>query len=120
MKQKENILYADKGKVLRRISDKWVVGPKYSLGYTYYIGGQRLPEPKLEVKEDFEELTEEEIQREKESLYPEYVEKYIRERYSHSQELAIQRQRDSKPEQFQEYFNFCEECKKIAREELGL
>lgn len=120
MRQEGNILYADEGKVLRRVADNLVVGPEYSLGYTYYIGGQRLPEPKLEVKEDFEELTEEEIRRKAESLYPGYVEKYIRERYSVSDELALQRQRDSKPDAFQEYFNFCEDCKIRAREELGL
>jgi len=43
--------------------------------------------------------------------YGQRVDLLIRERYSLSEELAIQRQRDTKPEEFQEYFNYCEECK---------
>ena len=47
--------------------------------------------------------------------YEEYVEQLIRERYSLNQELAIQRQRDTKPSEFEEYFAYCEECKRIAK-----
>lgn len=47
---------ADEGKVFRRISDGVVFGPEIYLGYTYYIGGVKLLEPKLEVIEDFEEV----------------------------------------------------------------
>lgn len=50
--------------------------------------------------------------------YEERVEQLIRERYSLNQELAIQRQRYTKPSEFEEYFAFCEECKRIAKEEL--
>lgn len=35
----------------------------------------------------------------------------IRKKYSLDDELALLRQRDSKPEEFQEYFNYVEECK---------
>ena len=47
---------ADEGKVFRRISDGVVFGSEIYLGYTYYIGGVKLSEPKLEVIEDFEEV----------------------------------------------------------------
>lgn len=47
---------ADKGKVFRRIADQVVFGSEIYLGYTYYIGGVKLSEPKLEVIEDFEEV----------------------------------------------------------------
>lgn len=50
--------------------------------------------------------------------YEEIVEQLIRERYSINQELAIQRQRDTKVEEFNEYFAYCEECKLKAKEEL--
>ncbi len=120
MRQEGNILYADAGKVLRRLADKWVVGPEYYLGYTYYIGGEKLPEPRLEVMQDFEDLYQEDIDKEKEAEYPRLVEIKIRGKYSISDEFAIQRQRDTKPEQFKEYFEFCEECKKRAKEELGI
>ena len=47
--------------------------------------------------------------------YEEMVISLIRERYSLDEELAIQRQRDTKPEEFEIYFNYCEECKKRAK-----
>ena len=46
--------------------------------------------------------------------YEERVEQLIREKYSVSDELAILRQRDSKVEEFSEYYEFCEECKAKA------
>lgn len=50
--------------------------------------------------------------------YEEKVIELIRQKYDINQELAIQRQRDTKPEEFQEYFNYCEECKAKVKEEL--
>lgn len=49
--------------------------------------------------------------------YEEKVVALIRERYSVDAELAIQRQRDTKPDEFQAYFEYCEECKQKAKEE---
>lgn len=46
--------------------------------------------------------------------YPERVEYLIRKRYTISDELAILRQREDKPEEFEEYNEFAEECKRIA------
>ena len=50
--------------------------------------------------------------------YEERVEQLIREKYSVNQELAIQRQRETKPEEFAEYFAYCEDCKSIAKNEI--
>lgn len=47
---------ADEGKVFKRITDGFIFGNEIYLGYTYYINGEKLPEPKLEVIEDFEEV----------------------------------------------------------------
>lgn len=47
------------------------------------------------------------------------IEKLIRLRYSMSDELAILRQRDEKPEEFAAYHEYAEECKKIVKESLG-
>ena len=52
--------------------------------------------------------------------YPQLVESKIRTRYSMSAELAILRQRDTKPEEFAEYNTFCEQCKAQAKTELGI
>jgi hypothetical protein len=48
--------------------------------------------------------------------YERLVEKYIREKYSVSQELAILRQREEKKEEFNEYYDFAESCKQLAKE----
>ncbi|MGI5892442.1 MAG: hypothetical protein ACOX7H_06910 [Bacillota bacterium] len=43
----------------------------------------------------------------------------IRARYSLSDELALHRQRDSKPDEFAEYNQFVEACKAEAKALLG-
>lgn len=50
-----------------------------------------------------------------EIAYEEKVVSLIRQKYSLDEELAIQRQRDTKPEEFQAYFDYCEECKQKAK-----
>ena len=44
-------IVASKGKVLRRISDGFIAGPDLYLGYTYYLHGEKLDEPLLELPE---------------------------------------------------------------------
>ena len=50
--------------------------------------------------------------------YEERVVELIRQQYSIDDELAILRQRDSKPEEFTEYYTYVEECKNQAKEQL--
>lgn len=57
------------------------------------------------------------IQEPVEPSYEEKVVSLIREQYSVNDELAILRQRDTKPEEFAEYNSFCEQCKAEARGE---
>ena len=78
------------------------------------------------------ELTQEEIikmqfeqeEAEKEHFqsmsYGELVNLFIRERYSLSEEFAILRQKDEKPEEYQAYYDYCEECKVRAKRILGM
>lgn len=47
--------------------------------------------------------------------YEQRVVALIRERYSIDDELAINRQRETKPEEWQEYFDYCEWCKAEAK-----
>ena len=54
----------------------------------------------------------------KDRLYPNLVSRLIRERYSMDDEMAILRQRDTKPEEYEAYNAFCEECKARARKEI--
>lgn len=51
--------------------------------------------------------------------YEDLVVEKIREKYSLNQELAILRQRDSKPDEFKEYNDYVEECKIKAKEETN-
>jgi hypothetical protein len=52
-------------------------------------------------------------------LYEAEIIRKIRRRYSVNQELAILRQRDTKPDEFAEYNAYVERCKAETREELG-
>ena len=47
--------------------------------------------------------------------YSATVSSLIRKRYSVNDELAILRQRDSKPNEFAEYNTYCEQCKAKAK-----
>ena len=76
----------------------------------------------------YREMTAEEIAKSKEEQkkhmqsfnYGELVDRYIREKYSLSAELAILRQRDTKPKEFSEYNAYAEQCKAKAKEILGI
>ena len=50
--------------------------------------------------------------------YENAVNAKIREKYTLSQELAIHRQQTEKPEEYAEYFAYCEQCKTTARAEI--
>lgn len=51
--------------------------------------------------------------------YKSTIDRLIRQRYSVSDEIAILRQRESKPEEYAEYNAYCEECKAQAKSELA-
>lgn len=60
------------------------------------------------------EMTEEE----KNNYYEELIISKIRQRYNINQELAILRQRDTKPLEYQEYFDYVETCKAKVKSEV--
>lgn len=68
----------------------------------------------------YEEPKKIEVELSKEEQYQRLVVSLIRQRYSIDDELAILRQRDKKPTEYQEYFSYCEECKTKAKNELGI
>lgn len=47
--------------------------------------------------------------------YDEAVDAEIRQRYSVSQEFAILRQKEEKPDEYEAYFTYCEECKDFVK-----
>lgn len=50
--------------------------------------------------------------------YDEAVDAEIRKRYTVSQEFAILRQKDEKPEEYAEYYAYCEECKAFVKQKM--
>ena len=50
--------------------------------------------------------------------YDDAVDAEIRKRYSVSQEFAILRQKDEKPEEYAAYFAYCEECKAFVKSKI--
>ena len=72
------------------------------------------------TQEEINQIEEEKRQFEKEYWksvnYDEAVNTEIRKRYSESQEFAILRQREEKPEEFATYYAYCEECKSYVKE----
>ena len=75
-------------------------------------GGVTVPQSRVA---DFEEVPESDIPKYTEADYKAEVRQLIAERYSIEDELALQRQKDAKPEQYAEYDAFCEECKVKAK-----
>jgi hypothetical protein len=55
-----------------------------------------------------------------EKFYESEIIRRIRRRYTVNQEFAVLRQRDTKPKEFAEYNAYVEQCKKEAKEALGV
>ena len=70
----------------------------------------------------YRDMTEEEVTETQSQTppidYSEAVDNAIRERYSVSQEFAILRQKDEKPEEYAVYYAYCEECKENVKRSL--
>lgn len=62
--------------------------------------------------------TTEELEARRIKAYEDLVESLIRQKYTISNELAILRQKDDKPEEFQEYYSYAEQCKATAKTEV--
>lgn len=73
---------------------------------------------------DIENLDENDFTRlpvaERQKHYGEFVECLIRKKYSLSEELAILRQRDTKPEEYTAYNDYAEQCKAEAKTLLNI
>jgi hypothetical protein len=50
--------------------------------------------------------------------YDDAVDAEIRKRYTVSQEFAILRQKDEKPDEYAEYYSYCEECKAFVQQKM--
>lgn len=52
--------------------------------------------------------------------YDEAVNAEIRKQYTESQEFAILRQKDKKPEEYAKYYAYCEQCKNYVKNKKGV
>lgn len=96
------------GKVLCtiQIGDKWVSNPTLEVflaqGWQEYIPPTP-PAPQPYVP-----------------TYSELVEQKVAKRYTLQQEISVLRQRNTKPDEFDIYFRYVEQCKVEAKQELNL
>ena len=69
--------------------------------------------------EEIEQLNAQQIEQERQywlnTPYDDAVNNEIRKKYSESQEFAILRQENTKPEEYEVYFAYCEECKTYVK-----
>ena len=68
-----NTIIASEGTWLKRKSDGKLFGKRVTLGYTYYLGGNRLEEPLLELPEHYEDADLPPMTEEERMMYEEQV-----------------------------------------------
>lgn len=106
-------------------------GKQYEVIEEFPNGGKTVEEiketPAIPVKEAYDEYedikvyipyTTEQLAERKQQKYEDRVVELLRKKYSLNQELAILRQRDEKPEEYQAYHDYAEQCKATAKSEI--
>ena len=106
-------------------------GKQYKVVEEFPNGGQSVEEiketPAIPAKDAYDEYediqvyipyTAEELAERKQQKYENRVVELLRKKYSLNQELAILRQRDEKPEEYQAYHDYAEQCKATAKQEI--
>lgn len=81
---------------------------------SYFKKGMMLPTDTIDMYEEVDEIPK--------YTHQEYVDKVrelIKERYTIEDEIALHRQKEVKPYEFDEYNDYCEECKLKAKELLS-
>lgn len=118
VEQKIKMLTAEGKEVVEINGNMYEVTSKNEIGQTV---SRIFETPAIPAHDEVEDIgvyipyTEEELKKNAEAKYKQTVEMLIREKYSINDELAILRQRDSKPEEFAEYNAYVEDCKARAK-----
>lgn len=97
----------------------YIVYPAYSLENGVFVSGWTVfkkvfhdeDTEQFDLEKEYDVFDGEEYTTTDNRTYEQKVEDFIREKYTVSDELAILRQRDTKPEEYAEYYAYCEECK---------
>ena len=108
-------------------------GKFYEVVKMFANGGEEveeiLPTEGVEAKpawDEYEDIkvyipyTAEELNAKRIKDYEKFVEDLIRVKYSVSNELAILRQKETKPDEFKEYYEYAEQCKAAAKIALNI
>lgn len=106
-------------------------GKQYKVIEEFPNGGKTVEEiketpavPAKDAYDEYEDIqvyipyTEEELAEHKQQKYEDRVVELLRKKYTLNQELAILRQRDEKPEEYQAYHDYAEQCKATAKQEI--
>ena len=106
-------------------------GKQYKVIEEFPNGGKTVEEiketPAIPAKEAYDEYedikvytlyTAEQLAERKQQKYEDRVVELLRKKYSLNQELAILRQRNEKPEEYQAYHDYAEQCKATAKREI--
>lgn len=115
-------LIPEEGLCIRNKKTGTIFEAKVTLGWIHYRFGQQLANPIPESPDDYEEGQTINLDGDEVWLplteYGEAVDTLIRHRYNVSQEMSILRQRDTKPDEFNTYNDYCERCKTLVKEYL--
>lgn len=117
-KESNGLIYVDKT-ALSRFEEETLKRPPYN--YSFVEVEQEDFEPS-DFNDDLTfSLDKYNARKQKENSinYEQLVVSKIRERYTIDQELAILRQRDTKPQEFAEYDAYVEQCKTDAKEVIN-
>lgn len=106
-------------------------GKQYKVIEEFPNGGKTVEEiketpavPAKDAYDEYEDIkvyipyTAEELVERKQQKYEDRVVELLRKKYTLNQELAILRQRDEKPEEYQAYHDYAEQCKATAKTEI--
>lgn len=106
-------------------------GKQYKVVEEFPNGGKTVEEiketPSIPAKDAYDEYedikvyipyTAEQLAERKQQKYEDRVVELLRKKYSLNQELAILRQRNEKPEEYQAYHDYAEQCKATAKREI--
>lgn len=106
-------------------------GKQYEVIEEFPNGGKTVEEiketpavPAKEAYDEYEDIqvytlyTAEELAKRKQQKYEDRVVELLRKKYSLNQELATLRQRYEKPEEYQAYHSYAEQCKATAKAEI--
>lgn len=82
-----------------------------------YLNGKYIEMTETEITELYLRSKQEHAEYWHNTDYGEAINSEIRKKYTQSEEFAILRQKNEKPDEYNEYFDYCESCKAYVKEQ---